>query len=668
MKKYLLFTLLATTGILCFGQNKHNERHIVSPDNVKANAKHYIPYHTQTGTGNKNLALEGQAPKAGTVARITAFQPLGSASNVFTIVTTEQNQVFVNNSLNTVGFIHRNNANFFGGSSGNLRYDLSIDGGASFCNDNGPLNPVMSTPARYPNAAFYNPLGNTDPFAATIIGYGPTVGSSWLGEVDFATSVSCQSPIVHDEQYGVSYPDVFNGGGFCEGENGVFWNTMIEKVGADSALIRVFKRTAGNYPMSIVQSGNIAFQYATTTAPAMNPNIAFGPDPSIGYIATLADLPGGQDSALYPVFLKTTDYGATWSAPINVDLNSFPWIADTLQAFWETSPGVPASSGIATTGFDFDLTVDVNGNPHMVVVVGSFSPGQPYAFAGSLEKFLADITSDDGGSTWRVEYLSPILTFRTLDFGTTTTISMDNNPQISRSEDGNFIFYSWADSDTSEFTGSQNGIGFGESGNLAPNLRVAGLRVSTGERSYPQLVTDEDLLWEGRALFPTMAPIVLDHGSECFRLPIVAAEMPTMDPLNETFFHYLGNEITVCASTFCLPEYMDLGWLSFSTPGITPPCITSIISGDEAILSLDDAFPNPSNERVIIGFDLPFATEISIDLFNIYGQKVAAIVNGEYAHGHHQIEFNTYNLANGIYFYQLKSDAESVSKRLIVNH
>jgi hypothetical protein len=284
-----------------------------------------------------------------------------------------------------------------------------------------------------------------------------------------------------------------------------------------------------------------------------------------------------------------------------------------------------------------------------------------------LAKFLADVTSSDGGATWDIKYISPVLAFRTQDFGTSTTVSMDNFVQTSRSASGDFVFYSWADSDTALFTGNMNGIGFGESDNIAPNLRIAGMNVATGEQSYPKLVSDGDLIWEGRILVPTMAPVAIGNGAGCWNLPIVVAEMPAGEPLDPTNFHYFGNDAVVCAADMCTPASMNFAWDAFAFAGATPPCAVGVKNEVASNVVLGNAFPNPTNGEAVITFEIPAVSNVTIDLVNVYGQQVAVIANGEFAAGAHKVVANTEKLASGVYFYNLRTNGEVLSKKLVVS-
>lgn len=407
-------------------------------------------------------------------------------------------------------------------------------------------------------------------------------------------------------------------------------------------------------------------------------NIAFSPDGQVGWVALLGDLVGGGDSAYYPILAKSTDCGDTWGAAMEVDLNTIPWIKDSLQMLWVDSIGNPASDGHASCAFDFDLTVDANGNPHLGVVICT---GRDYSVSSGLAKFLGDVSTTDGGATWTVDYISPVLAFRTPTFGSTTTITMDNFVQVSRDEGGCNVFFSWADSDTAQFGGNQNGIGFGESDNLAPNLRIAGKNVMTGVKSYPDLVSDLDLLWEGAVLFPTMAPVVLTSGSD-FKLPIVTVIMGANDPLNPAEFYYLGNDAVISANGWCNPNQMNLSWDHFGYNAYQSPCsgqtaacnttpagscgLVSVKPGIQLGATLGDAYPNPSATQSTIEVNLPADADIRLTLHNELGQLVAVIGQGSYSSGSHRFQVSTDRLPAGVFVYRLQGEGLSLGKRLVV--
>ncbi|HAQ61826.1 TPA: hypothetical protein DCR49_07510 [Candidatus Delongbacteria bacterium] len=69
---------------------------------------------------------------------------------------------------------------------------------------------------------------------------------------------------------------------------------------------------------------------------------------------------------------------------------------------------------------------------------------------------------------------------------------------------------------------------------------------------------------------------------------------------------------------------------------------------------LKQNYPNPFNPTTTIAYGLPEQAEVSIEVFNMTGQKVETLINHKmhYA-GYHKIDWNTQNLSGGIYFYRL---------------
>ena len=90
-------------------------------------------------------------------------QTVSQGSNVYSQIFNTANPIAVDADLNTIVYVHRHNSAVFGGTSGTLRVDYSTNGGTTWTSNQGPLNPIGSSPARYPQAAIYNPSGNTTP-------------------------------------------------------------------------------------------------------------------------------------------------------------------------------------------------------------------------------------------------------------------------------------------------------------------------------------------------------------------------------------------------------------------------------------------------------------------------------------------------------------------------
>lgn len=69
-------------------------------------------------------------------------------------------------------------------------------------------------------------------------------------------------------------------------------------------------------------------------------------------------------------------------------------------------------------------------------------------------------------------------------------------------------------------------------------------------------------------------------------------------------------------------------------------------------------FPNPFNPSTNIRYGLPTRSQVRLIIYDILGQIVADLVNGEQDGGWNQVSWNA-NVPSGLYFYRL--EAVSVS-------
>ena len=77
-------------------------------------------------------------------------------------------------------------------------------------------------------------------------------------------------------------------------------------------------------------------------------------------------------------------------------------------------------------------------------------------------------------------------------------------------------------------------------------------------------------------------------------------------------------------------------------------------------------YPNPFNPSTKIKFDVPVSTDVKIVLYNILGEKVRTLVNKKYAPGRHEYVLEASGLAAGLYFYRIKTNQYTNTKRMIL--
>ena len=77
------------------------------------------------------------------------------------------------------------------------------------------------------------------------------------------------------------------------------------------------------------------------------------------------------------------------------------------------------------------------------------------------------------------------------------------------------------------------------------------------------------------------------------------------------------------------------------------------------------AYPNPFNSSTSIGFDLPKDSNITLAIFDILGRKVATLVDGHQAAGHHEVIWNASAYSSGVYFARARTDGDVKNIKLL---
>jgi len=90
-----------------------------------------------------------------------------------------------------------------------------------------------------------------------------------------------------------------------------------------------------------------------------------------------------------------------------------------------------------------------------------------------------------------------------------------------------------------------------------------------------------------------------------------------------------------------------------------------------AITMLKQNYPNPFNPETTISYNMPMAGAVNLSVYNLKGQLVRSLVNGNVAAGDHRIVWNgTDNNGNGvpsgIYFYRLTNANGSETRKMML--
>lgn len=83
-------------------------------------------------------------------------------------------------------------------------------------------------------------------------------------------------------------------------------------------------------------------------------------------------------------------------------------------------------------------------------------------------------------------------------------------------------------------------------------------------------------------------------------------------------------------------------------------------------IRLDQNYPNPFNPSTTISYNLAQNSNVSLDVYDLMGRKVATLVNGKQSAGEQSINFDASNLASGVYIYRLSTGNQVLTKKMIL--
>ncbi len=84
--------------------------------------------------------------------------------------------------------------------------------------------------------------------------------------------------------------------------------------------------------------------------------------------------------------------------------------------------------------------------------------------------------------------------------------------------------------------------------------------------------------------------------------------------------------------------------------------------------ALAQNYPNPFNPTTIIQYDLPTASQVCLELFDVLGRKVATLINAKQSVGTHAytLRASAFALASGVYFYRLQAGEYVQTRKMVL--
>ena len=671
MKKLLLLSLVLGFGLMATAQRTHDFKQEVREH--KAIQKKMIgiePAKASTIVSTQETVTPVVPPNKST--DIVSIINIGTSANAYSYGYGggQKSIVWTVPELNMVTNFHRMGGELDpGGYSGDLGYDVSVDGGLTWTNmiemyvaENNAGGEYYTDAARYPNHGVWNPEGNTDLnnvwmnyFTPNLDGSNST--DSW-GGYSFG-AVNMGDPTIKTKNLQSSEDPVYQyiPDSYELTKQGVVWVVDVNQDWSSGAVEYQGSLIINRGEFDEAEGDFIFDQYlmdapiAEATTRPTHPQVAFSEDGQTGYISFLGDnettevIGGGLGYT--PVISKTTDGGTTWSEFTGIQLagpNGLSGIVDDLftdaqiaELFEEP---LPARDEIPyTTAFDHNITVDANGNLHIGVVVGAVATDDYSIASGSGFIAAYDIYTTDGGTTWHAIKLGSINQLRGTWPGDYTE---DNRIQITISPDRETVFVSWLDTDLEDVED-----------NTRPNIFIRGIRPNAWGTADLTCVdgagapTNVTLFSEGMwtATFAAVAQMSFFDGTK-YTIPMTYQPVaPDVDPGVAVQYKYI-TDFGFTDADFCIVGNEEIAAAS--------------------TMEVSQNFPNPFSNETNVRISLTNGSNVSLEVYNITGQKVMVKDYGYKTAGSFTTQISADELPTGVYFYTVEAGTTKVTRKMIV--
>jgi hypothetical protein len=670
------------------------------------------PLETSSEASNSNVAKQSNPASAEVAASpmsyLANWQKFAGSSNIFGVLVSSSKPLQYHDNLNAISFVHRKSATYNAqpvSNSGAIVAEISTNWGATW--DSTTVWSNSTQLGRYPQGGIYNPLGNTSMSNAYIVTTGPvTGGSGWLGSFyaskqlgtgnynntassapgaqQFFPNTSPTGTVLgHDHgrysftstddgkvrSLGCLTNDPSGGGTLLPGDTAALLMTGSFNAG-------VFNWTADKFQPGFVKASDGSSHFTG------QPYMAWNETGTVGYVVLIGALntATAANRGYQPIVYKTTNSGASWAMISGLDFNSAPMSQLRLPlAATQTNTNleIPFFHG----GEGIDVTVDVNNKLHIVsTLIGTYDSGNDslnyvYSFTHAdgekyrwphepgYRPYIYDFIGD-GTSPWT--YVTIDSMSSEVPSSSATGNGYADNPwdadptnnnakvsssariQLSRTPDGQYITYLFAESDTNFTNGAHKW-------NAQPNIKARAMQVTSVTVLSPTEINvtkpavgngTVNPQISGRAMFHYASPTssVLCGPSTTLNVPMTVS--------NSNPYSQLTNNI----------HWFSAAQLDFSGFLICTIGINESAAANPANVSV---FPNPAINKAVVSLDLKSNSDVLITVFNTVGQAVKAVSN--HAHvGENRIDVDLQGISSGIYMLSVKAEGRTSTKKLII--
>lgn len=337
------------------------------------------------------------------------------------------------------------------------------------------------------------------------------------------------------------------------------------------------------------------------------------------------------DSYALPAVSKSSDNGATWTAfeacPASV-INNY---GASINAFQDS---IALSFAI-----DFAVT-----GPDNFSFVTNFSFVQPTDFTTRLSH-IVEIYKENG--TWGIRKIADHsglvwLLFADETNATATSQSqLGNELQLAKTADGSTLLVKWIDFVTYSINGADQ-----NSSDVFVSVRTKGGNWTSEPMNVSQTPLLNKITW-----VPNIIPSNLQN------IPLLSIQsMPTATETDPVVTNIDIQRRIVGRTQYIMMSHFNAD----AAVGVNEQ------SAGDTYKVLGPVTPNPISGQGNIQFTLPSAGHVTVELYDVMGQKVLTAANGMMSAGTQNVSINTTSLPAGAYYYTLKWNGTTETRMLSV--
>ena len=663
-----------------------------------------------------------QLKEAATTTSIN-WNLLCGSMNVYGMLVNQTKPLQLNTNLDVVSFVHRKSDTYnpfpiADGNPGTIVAEISGNWGQTW--DSTCIWAHATNGGRYPQGAIYSPMGNTNIVNAYVVGCGPVVANNaftgdWyaskaLGAFGTAAFNATPATVSNGQQF-LSFslptypinqaPHAWSMQGFSSTDDGLMRSiALIDNDNTDANTMRgamivkgtfnagVFNWTTDSLIPNVIIKSDGNKQFSTKVQMAWNKS------GSVGYAVIIGALSNafGSNRGLQPIIYKTSNSGQTWLQVSGINFNA-PTFSNVLSPL----AGVETNSQLAIPMVDdFDLVVDQNNFLHMGLILAStfsdkddslqyisqfttsINPSDEYKWKHlpGNRPYLYDFYGD-GSPNWKYVIIDSLssegpgsqagssgFNDNPWDISAGDKIAIDSRLQMGVSPNGNYITFSWAESDSAFIPGSKKW-------NIQPNIKAKCSSVA-GNSISPVIYVSNDKVNVSKPISGqgTLNPKVINRSTLHFMSPkssqvtrtligscnqngaltLVEYKMP-FTVTNSQPYSQLTNNTTWYTSAL----------LSFSIcESVTGIVKNTSLENSEALL-----YPNPASHHSTLKINLKENLKVQVKLFDTIGSELFEM-NFNGSTGENNFAIDTKQLKTGIYFVNVNIQDISLTKKLIV--